>query len=570
MGRRMHPIVATTSSRRTSPAWSSRRRGSPQIRQPGQFVIVRRGRGRRADPADDRRRGRRGGHDHAHHPGHRQEHDGPRRARGRATPSATSPARWAGRPSCSSGHAVCVGGGVGTAVVLPDRPGARIAAASRSRASSAAARASGSSSRTSCAGYGEVVVCTDDGSYGRHGFVTQALADVLDAGGDRRGLRRRPGADDARRGRADPPVRGPDHRLAQPDHGRRHRHVRRLPGRASAARRCTPASTGPSSTATQVDFALLADRLTHVPRRSSRQRWRRARGLPTSRGTRHDATPRDATARCRPMTEQRPPLTPKERMTIERRRDARAGRRPSARATSARSTSGSPSSWRCSRPSAACSARTRSASTAARSASTSRASSTCCARATCAAPPIRCSTTTPCRASPAGSARRRPSARASACAARRATPVAIGYLERFVADWARPHRDELHHATPPPSGTTRRDRRLRPGRPDRRRRARQARPRGHRLRGLPRRRRRAHLRHPRVPPAQGHRPGRGRPPARRRASRSSPTRSSARPTRSTSCASGSTPSSSPSAPACRCSWTSPARTSRASTRPTST
>ncbi len=38
---------------------------------------------------------------------------------------------------------------------------------------------------------------------------------------------------------------------------------------------------------------------------------------------------------------------------------------------------------------------------------------------------------------------------------------------------------------------------------------------------------------------------------------------------STRCESSSTPCSSPSAPACRCSWTSRARTSRASTRPTS-
>ena len=30
---------------------------------------------------------------------------------------------------------------------------------------------------------GDVVVCTDDGSYGRHGFVTEALHDLLDAGG---------------------------------------------------------------------------------------------------------------------------------------------------------------------------------------------------------------------------------------------------------------------------------------------------------------------------------------------------------------------------------------------------
>ena len=72
-----------------------------------------------------------------------------------------------------------------------------------------------------------------------------------------------------------------------------------------------------------------------------------------------------------------------------------------------------------------------------------------------------------------------------------------------------------------------------PGRPDRRGRARQARPHRDRLRGVPRRRRRADLRHPRVPPAQGHRPRRGHAARSRWASRSSPTRSSARPTRST-------------------------------------
>ena len=53
-----------------------------------------------------------------------------------------------------------------------------------------------------------------------------------------------------------------------------------------------------------------------------------------------------------------------------------------------------------------------------------------------------------------------------------------------------------------------------PGRPDRRRRAGQVGPRRHRLRGPARARRRAGLRHPRVPPAQGHRPAGGRPPAR--------------------------------------------------------
>ena len=78
-------------------------------------------------------------------------------------------------------------------------------------------------------------------------------------------------------------------------------------------------------------------------------------------------------------------------------------------------------------------------------------------------------------------------------------------------------------------------------------------PRRHGLRGVPRPGRRAHLRHPGVPAAQGHRPGRGRPARRARASRSRSTRSSAAPTRSPSCARSSTRCSSPSAPACRCS-----------------
>ena len=52
---------------------------------------------------------------------------------------------------------------------------------------------------------------------------------------------------------------------------------------------------------------------------------------------------------------------------------------------------------------------------------------------------------------------------------------------------------------------------------------------GHRLRGPARDRRRADLRHPRVPPAQGDRPPRGRRDAARWASTSRPTSSSARP-----------------------------------------
>jgi ferredoxin--NADP+ reductase len=80
------------------------------------------------------------------------------------------------------GHAVCVGGGVGTAVVHPIAQG--LAAQGVTVTSVIGGR-----SREwviyeeELRRYGDVVVCTDDGSYGRHGFVTDALRDLLDTGG---------------------------------------------------------------------------------------------------------------------------------------------------------------------------------------------------------------------------------------------------------------------------------------------------------------------------------------------------------------------------------------------------
>jgi ferredoxin/flavodoxin---NADP+ reductase len=87
-----------------------------------------------------------------------------------------------GRPTelIEKGRAICVGGGVGTAVVHP------IAKALRA-AGVAVTSIIGGRSRSSvifeeelrhC---GEVMVCTDDGSYGRKGFVTDALRDCLAA-----------------------------------------------------------------------------------------------------------------------------------------------------------------------------------------------------------------------------------------------------------------------------------------------------------------------------------------------------------------------------------------------------
>jgi ferredoxin--NADP+ reductase len=82
----------------------------------------------------------------------------------------------------ADGRALCVGGGVGTAVLLPI---AQELAARGVRVTSIV----GGRSREwvilepELGRYGEVVACTDDGSYGRPGFVTEALRDALEAGG---------------------------------------------------------------------------------------------------------------------------------------------------------------------------------------------------------------------------------------------------------------------------------------------------------------------------------------------------------------------------------------------------
>jgi len=89
-----------------------------------------------------------------------------------------------GRPTdlISTGHAICVGGGVGTAVVFP------IAQALHQRDVAVTSVIGGRSREwvilePELASVGEVVTCTDDGSYGRPGFVTQALEDLCAAGG---------------------------------------------------------------------------------------------------------------------------------------------------------------------------------------------------------------------------------------------------------------------------------------------------------------------------------------------------------------------------------------------------
>lgn len=81
-----------------------------------------------------------------------------------------------------AGHAVCVGGGVGTAVILPiaqelGQRGVRVTSVIGGRSREWVIL------EDELRAAGDVVACTDDGSYGRHGFVTEALADLLEAGG---------------------------------------------------------------------------------------------------------------------------------------------------------------------------------------------------------------------------------------------------------------------------------------------------------------------------------------------------------------------------------------------------
>lgn len=89
-----------------------------------------------------------------------------------------------GKPTelISSGRALCIGGGVGTAVVHP------IAQGLKRRGVGVLSIIGGRSKEwvifePELRRLGEVVVCTDDGSYGRHGFVTDAAKDALAGGG---------------------------------------------------------------------------------------------------------------------------------------------------------------------------------------------------------------------------------------------------------------------------------------------------------------------------------------------------------------------------------------------------
>ena len=80
------------------------------------------------------------------------------------------------------GHVVCVGGGTGIAVLHPitralKDAGNHVTAIIGSRTKDLLIM----EDRMGAASH-ELLICTDDGSYGRKGFVTEALKDVLDRG----------------------------------------------------------------------------------------------------------------------------------------------------------------------------------------------------------------------------------------------------------------------------------------------------------------------------------------------------------------------------------------------------
>ena len=82
----------------------------------------------------------------------------------------------------TSGQALCIGGGVGTAVLHP------IAQGLHQRGVKVTSIVGGRSKEwvifeNELQRFGEVRVCTDDGSYGRKGFVTDAAKEIIAAGG---------------------------------------------------------------------------------------------------------------------------------------------------------------------------------------------------------------------------------------------------------------------------------------------------------------------------------------------------------------------------------------------------
>jgi ferredoxin/flavodoxin---NADP+ reductase len=153
-----------------------------EIRRPGQFVIVRKGEGAERIPltiADGNRKG--GTIALVIQAVGKSTRELVALNVGEAIADIAGPL---GHPTelIEKGRALCIGGGVGTAVAHP------IAQGLHERGVSVVSIIGGRSREwvifeRELSQLGEVVVCTDDGSYGRRGFVTDAARDALAGGG---------------------------------------------------------------------------------------------------------------------------------------------------------------------------------------------------------------------------------------------------------------------------------------------------------------------------------------------------------------------------------------------------
>ncbi|MCX6874511.1 MAG: sulfide/dihydroorotate dehydrogenase-like FAD/NAD-binding protein [Verrucomicrobia bacterium] len=178
----MHPITARTQLSPNVTRLDVEARRIAEIRQAGQFVIVRRANGAEripltiadADPA-------RGTITLVIQAVGKSTRELVALEAGDAIQDISGPL---GHPTemIAAGRALCVGGGVGTAVVHP------IAQGLHQRGVEVISIIGGRSREwvifeEELRRLGQVMVCTDDGSYGRKGFVTDAARDVLAAGG---------------------------------------------------------------------------------------------------------------------------------------------------------------------------------------------------------------------------------------------------------------------------------------------------------------------------------------------------------------------------------------------------
>jgi len=127
-------------------------------------------------------------------------------------------------------NVVCVGGGTGVAVLHPIARGMKNAGCRVTSIIGARNRDLLILEDKMRLASTDLHICTDDGSYGRKGFVTEVLKEQLTRWRRRSGRGHRPGADDEVRVAADQRLRRADHGQPQPHHDRRNGHVRRVPG----------------------------------------------------------------------------------------------------------------------------------------------------------------------------------------------------------------------------------------------------------------------------------------------------------------------------------------------------